>query len=179
MKELLKGTNTEANLRTAFSGESRARNRYTYYSEIAKNEGYDVIAKFFEETANQEKAHAKAWFKLLSGNVLPDIQQSLIEAIEGEHFEHTEMYPTFAKMARDEGFDMIATLFEGIAKVEKKHEVQFKAVLESLKNGKELEFRTPDTTCLNCGHDFAVADKVDKCPICESSSAFFMQKNQG
>ncbi|MCL2400070.1 MAG: rubrerythrin family protein [Defluviitaleaceae bacterium] len=178
MKELLKGTRTEANLRSAFSGESKARNRYSYYSEIAKSEGYDIIAKFFEDTANNEKAHAKAWYKLLNGNILPNTQQSLEEAIKGEYFEHTEMYPQFAQIAREEGFETIATLFEGIAEVEKKHEQQFQKVLESLSEGKELEFRTPDTTCLNCGHDFTKTENVDKCPICESSSAFFIQKHQ-
>jgi len=176
MLEQLKGTKTEANLRSAFSGESQARNRYAYYSDMAKSEGYDEIAKFFEDTARNEQAHAKAWYKLLNGNVYPNTKKNLEEAIKGEHFEHEEMYPAFARVAKEEGFDSIAYLFYEISKIEKKHEEQCKAILESLNNGNAMDFSAPDTTCLNCGHDFSEKDKLEECPVCAHSSAFFMRK---
>jgi len=176
MKDLLKGTKTEANLRAAFSGESQARNRYSYYSDVAKSEGYDVIAKFFEDTATNEKVHAKVWYKLLNGNIMSDTQTNLEEAIKGENFEHTSMYPTFAAVAKEEGFDTIASLFTEIATIEKKHEEQCKAILEALNKGNTLDFTTPDTTCLECGHDFREMQKFEFCPVCGASTAFFMAK---
>jgi len=172
----LKGTKTEKNLLEAFAGESQARNKYSYYSEMAKSEGHDDIAKFFEDTARNEQAHAKAWYKLLNGNVLPDTKQNLEEAIKGENFEHTNMYPAFAKIAKEEGFDSIAFLFSEIGKIEKKHEEQCKAILERLNNGNAPEITAPDTTCLNCGHDFVAEDTLEECPVCGHSWAYFMRK---
>ena len=172
----LKGTKTEANLRAAFSGESQARNRYSYYSDMAKSEGLAEIAKFFDDMARNEMFHAKAWYKLLNGGTYPDTKSNLEAAIKGESFEHEEMYPSFAKVAKEEGFDSIALMFEDIAKIEKKHEEQCKAILENLNQGKALEVKIPDTTCLNCGHDFLGSEGLDKCPVCEHSSAFFMSK---
>jgi len=173
----LKGTKTEANLRAAFSGESQARNRYNYYSDMAKSEGHDEIANFFEDTARNELAHAKTWYKLLHGNVLPNTKESLAEAIKGEKFENTEMYPAFAEIAREEGFDSIAVLFEGIARIEKRHEEQCIALLESLNTGTApQDDQAADTSCLNCGHEFKADDTVDECPICGHSWAYFMRK---
>jgi len=172
----LKGTKTEANLRAAFSGESQARNRYTYYSEIAKKEGHDEIAKFFEDTANNERIHAKVWFKLLNGDVLPDTKANLAAAMEGERFEHTDMYPAFAKVAKEEGFDSISALFAEIAAIEKKHEEQCKKILDALNGGTSLELKVPNIYCLQCGRDFAGDENVQECPICNAPPVYFMGK---
>jgi rubrerythrin len=176
MSEELKGTKTEANLRAAFAGESQARNRYSYYSDMAKQEGFEEIAKFFEDTARNEQAHAKAWYKLLNGNVYPDTKKNLEEAIKGEHFEHDEMYPAFARTAKEEGFDSIAFLFYEIGKIEQKHEEQCKAILECLNQGTATNFRAPDTACMNCGHEFREEEQLENCPVCGHSAAFFMRK---
>jgi len=176
MEKSLKGSKTEANLRAAFSGESQARNRYSYFADTARNEGLDEIAKFFEDTATNEKIHAKVWYKLLKDNALPDTKQNLKDAIEGERFERSDMYPAFAKIARDEGFDHIANLFTEIAKIEKKHEEQCMAILESLNNNNAPAFQAPDTTCLDCGHDFVEGSNIEKCPVCNASSVFFLKK---
>ncbi|MCL2386401.1 MAG: rubrerythrin family protein [Defluviitaleaceae bacterium] len=176
MSEKLKGTKTESNLRAAFSGESQARNRYSYFADTAKQEGYDEIAKFFEDTATNERTHAKVWYKLLRDNLLPDTKQNLRDAIEGERFERAEMYPAFAKTAKEEGFDDIAHLFEEIARIEKKHEDQCKIILESLETNNAINFIAPDITCLQCGHDFTEDKNYTNCPICNASSAFFIKK---
>ena len=115
----LKGSKTEKNLMAAFSGESEARNKYTYYASRAKKDGYEQIAALFQETADNEKEHAKLWFKLLKGGAVPDTMENLVDAAAGEHYEWTDMYATFAKEAREEGFDTIAALFEGVAAIEK------------------------------------------------------------
>jgi len=175
MEKQLKGTKTEANLRAAFSGESQARNRYNYFADTARDEGLTEIAKFFDATAINEKIHAKVWYKLLRDNVLPDTKQNLKDAIEGERFERADMYPSFAKVAKEEGFDDIANLFNEIARIEKKHEEQCMAILESLNNNNAHDFSAPDTTCLDCGHDF-VEQNIEKCPVCNASSVFFMKK---
>ena len=133
----LKGSKTEKNLQEAFSGESQARNKYTYYASVAKKAGYEQIKAFFEETANNEKEHAKIWFKLLHGGEMPNDVDALKDAAAGEHYEWTEMYPTFAKEAREEGFDKIAFLFEKVAQIEKHHEDRYKKLLENVKNGKD------------------------------------------
>lgn len=127
----LKGTKTEQNLRAAFSGESEARNKYTYFASVAKKEGYNQIAAIFEETAANEKEHAKMWFKLLEG--IGDTKANLVSAAGGENYEWTEMYPEFARVAREEGFDSIATMFERVAEVEKEHEERYKNCLPTLK----------------------------------------------
>ena len=134
MKEL-KGTKTEANLQTAFAGESMARNKYTYYASKAKKDGYVQIGKLFEETANNEKEHAKIWFKLLHGGEMPDTAANLLDAAEGENYEWTDMYATFAVEAREEGFTEIAALFEKVAAIEKMHEERYRKLLANVEGG--------------------------------------------
>ncbi len=134
----LKGTKTEVNLATAFAGESQARNKYTFYASKAKKEGYEQIAALFTETANNEKEHAKIWFKLLHDGI-GDTMENLKDAAAGENYEWTDMYATFAKEAREEGFDKIANLFEGVAKIEKEHEERYLALLKNIEDGKVFE----------------------------------------
>ena len=131
----LKGTRTEANLMAAFAGESQARNKYTYYASKAKKDGYEQIAAIFEETANNEKEHAKMWFKELHGGSIPGTMENLLDAAEGENYEWTDMYDEFAKVAREEGFDRIATLFEGVAAIEKEHEERYRKLIENIEGG--------------------------------------------
>ena len=131
----LKGTKTEANLRTAFAGESEARNKYTYYASQAKKDGYVQISKIFEETAANEKEHAKLWFKLLNGGKVGPTLENLKDAAAGENYEWTDMYATFAKEAREEGFDDIAALFEGVAAIEKEHEERYRKLLANIEGG--------------------------------------------
>ena len=135
----LKGSKTEANLMEAFAGESQARNKYTYYASQAKKDGYVQISKIFEETANNEKEHAKIWFKLLHGGSIGNTLDNLEDAAQGENYEWTDMYARFAKEARDEGFDDIALLFENVAKIEKEHEERYKKLWENIKNEEVLE----------------------------------------
>ena len=134
--ENLKGTRTEANLLAAFAGESQARNKYTYYASAARKEGYVQIAKFFEETAGNEKEHAKIWFKLLHDGAVPGTAENLKDAAAGERYEWTEMYAEFAKVAREEGFTRIAYLFEAVGKIEKEHEERYNKLLKNLEEGK-------------------------------------------
>ena len=129
----LKGSKTEKNLMTAFAGESEARNKYTYYASKAKKDGYEQISRLFEVTANNEKEHAKLWFKLLKGGEIPSTLENLLDAAEGEHYEWTDMYAEFAKTAREEGFTDIARLFEGVAKIEKEHEERYRKLLANIK----------------------------------------------
>ena len=151
MAKELKGSKTEANLWTAFAGESQARNKYTYYASKAKKEGYEQIADLFLETANQEKEHAKMWFKLIHG--IAGTAENLADAANGENDEWTDMYPRMAKEAREEGFTEIAELFEGVAKIEKVHEEKYKKLLENIEKGIVFS-RDGDTVwqCRNCGH---------------------------
>ena len=144
MKEL-KGTKTEKNLQDAFAGESMARNKYTYFALVAKKEGYEQISAFFEETANNEKEHAKMWFKQLDG--ISSTMANLDEAANGEHYEWTEMYPGFAKEAREEGFDSIARLFERVAEIEEHHEKRYKKLLSNLKE--DIVFNRGDRDCMD------------------------------
>lgn len=169
----LKGTKTEANLRAAFSGESEARNKYTYYASKAKKEGYEQIAAFFTETANNEKEHAKMWFKLLHDGI-GDTKSNLIDAAEGENYEWTDMYATFAKEAREEGFDKIAYLFEEVAKIEKEHEERYRKLAENIDNGLVFS-RAGDTVwqCANCGHIHVGKEAPDVCPVCDHPQAYF------
>lgn len=176
MKDLLKGTKTEANLQAAFAGESQARNRYSYFSDMAKSEGYDILAKFFEDTATNEKNHAKVWFKLLHGNIMPHSKENLADAIKGENAESTLMYPTFAAVAREEGFETIAGLFDEVATIEALHEKQCQQILDSLNAGKALEFVSPDISCMDCGHELKSKEGLENCPVCGAGAAFFMQK---
>ena len=167
------GTKTEQNLRAAFSGESEARNKYTYYASKAKKDGYVQIAKIFEETAANEKEHAKIWFKLLKDGIgATDV--NLKDAADGENYEWTEMYPTFAKEAREEGFDHIAYLFEQVAKIEKEHEERYKKLLENIEGG--LVFSRDNDCiwqCSNCGHIVVGKKAPEVCPVCAHPQAYF------
>lgn len=169
----LKGTKTEANLATAFAGESQARNKYTYYASQAKKEGYEQIAAIFQETANNEKEHAKIWFKLLHDGI-GDTAENLKDAAEGENYEWTDMYAKFAEEAKEEGFTKIAFLFESVAKIEKEHEDRYKALIKNLQDGavfeKDGEFAW---ICRNCGHIHFGKSAPSVCPVCAHSQAYF------
>ena len=169
----LKGSKTEKNLMAAFSGESEARNKYTYYASKAKKDGYVQIAKIFEETAANEKEHAKIWFKLLKDGI-GDTSVNLKDAADGENYEWTEMYPTFAKEAREEGFTHIAYLFEQVAKIEKEHEERYKKLLENIEGG--LVFSRDNDCiwqCSNCGHIVVGKKAPEVCPVCAHPQAYF------
>ena len=173
----LKGSRTEQNLMAAFAGESQARNKYTYFASKAKKDGYEQIAAIFEETANNEKEHAKIWFKLLEGGAVKSTPENLKAAAEGENYEWTDMYAEFAKVAKEEGFDHIAFLFEGVAKIEKEHEERYKKLLKNIDD--EIVFSSEGDTiwvCRNCGH-IVVGKKAPKvCPVCEHPQSFFERK---
>ncbi len=173
MKEL-KGTKTEKNLMEAFAGESQARNKYTYFASKAKKEGYEQIAAIFLETADNEKEHAKMWFKLLNGGEISETKANLKSAAEGENFEWTDMYDRMAKEAKEEGFDHIAYLFEEVAKIEKEHEERYKKLLENVENG--LVFSKDGDKiwkCRNCGHIVIGKEAPDSCPVCNHPKAYF------
>ena len=172
----LKGTKTEANLMAAFAGESQARNKYTYFASKAKAEGYNQIAAIFEETANNEKEHAKLWFKLLNGGI-GTTAENLKAAAEGENYEWTDMYATFAKEAREEGFDKIAALFEGVAKIEKEHEERYLKLLSNVEG--DLVFSKDGDTiwqCINCGHICIGKKAPEVCPVCAHPQSYFQVK---
>ena len=173
----LKGSRTEANLMTAFAGESQARNKYTYYASKAKKDGYVQIAQIFEETANNEKEHAKIWFKLLHDGGVPTTVENLKDAAEGENYEWTEMYAEFAKVAKEEGFDHIASLFEMVAKIEKDHEERYKKLLNNIEGGLVFS-RDGDMMwiCSNCGHVHIGKEAPELCPVCAHPKAYFMVK---
>ena len=171
--EDLKGTKTEKNLMQAFAGESQARNKYTYFASKAKKEGYEQIAAIFQETADNEKEHAKMWFKLLN-NGIPSTAENLKAAAEGENFEWTDMYDKMAQEAREEGFDHIADLFEGVAKIEKEHEERYLKLLENVKEGKVFEAgEVKIWKCRNCGHIVVGTSAPEVCPVCNHPKAFF------
>ena len=170
----IKGTKTEANLLAAFAGESQARNKYTYYASRAKKDGYEQIAAIFQETADNEKEHAKMWFKELNGGAVPDTVQNLKDAAAGENYEWTEMYKEFAKTAREEGFNEIADAFEGVAKIEKEHEERYLALLKNIEDG--LVFKKDKVVvwkCRNCGHIHVAAEAPEVCPVCKHPKAYF------
>ena len=174
MKEL-KGTKTEANLQTAFAGESMARNKYTYYASKAKKDGYVQIGKLFEETANNEKEHAKIWFKLLHGGEMPDTAANLLDAAEGENYEWTDMYAGFAVEAHEEGFEEIAILFEKVAAIEKMHEERYRKLLANVEGG--LVFSRDEDMmweCSNCGHIVIGKKAPEICPVCKHAKSYFM-----
>lgn len=177
MVKELKGSKTEKNLQTAFAGESQARNKYTYYASKAKKDGFVQIANLFEETANNEKEHAKIWFKLLHGGDIPCTEENLIDAAAGENYEWTDMYATFAKEAKEEGFDHIAFLFEKVAEIEKEHEKRYLALLDNVKN--ELVFSRDEDCiwqCSNCGHIVIGKKAPEICPVCSHPKAYFQLK---
>lgn len=170
----LKGSKTEKNLMTAFAGESQARNKYTYYASKAKKDGYEQIASIFLETAENEKEHAKIWFKLLNGGEIPSTIQNLQDAANGENYEWTDMYDGFAKTARAEGFDKIAFLFEEVGKIEKEHEARYLKLLENVKEG--LVFSKDDERiwkCRNCGHIVIGKYAPEVCPVCGHPQSYF------
>ena len=162
---------------TAFAGESQARNKYTYFASKAKKEGYVQIAKIFEETADNEKEHAKLWFKLLEGGSVKDTISNLKAAAEGENFEWTDMYAGFAKEAKEEGFDEIAALFEGVAAIEKEHEERYRKLLERVE-GEVVFSRDGDVIwqCSNCGHICVGKKAPEVCPVCAHPQAYFQVK---
>ncbi|MCL2356821.1 MAG: rubrerythrin family protein [Defluviitaleaceae bacterium] len=174
--EGLKGTQTEKNLQSAFAGESQARNRYSYYAEIAKGEGFSEIADFFERNSKNEMFHAKTWYKLLKFGRLPNVIECLEEAIAGESAEHETMYPQFAEIAEKEGFSQIASLFREVAKIEKSHEEHCKKMLEKLKNSSYMNELASDMVCTACGFDFRERDDLEECPVCGSASDYFAVK---
>ena len=170
----LKGSQTEKNLMAAFAGESQARNKYTYFASKAKKEGYEQIAAIFEETALNEKEHAKIWFKLLNGGEIPSTLENLNAAAAGENYEWTDMYEGFAKTAREEGFDRIAYLFEAVGQIEKEHEARYKKLIENLQDGLVFS-RDGDKIwkCRNCGHIVIGKEAPAVCPVCNHPQSYF------
>jgi len=170
----LKGTRTEANLMAAFAGESQARNKYTYYASAAKKEGYEQIANFFTETAENEKEHAKIWFKLLHGGKVPETIANLKDAAAGENFEWTDMYARMAKEAKEEGFKDIAFLFEQVGQIEKEHEERYLALLKNINDGSVFKKdKAVSWHCLNCGYQHKSEEAVELCPVCKHPQGFF------
>ncbi len=172
----LKGTKTEENLKTAFAGESEARNKYTYFASKAKKDGYVQIAAIFEETANNEKEHAKLWYKLLNDGI-GSTAENLKEAAEGENYEWTDMYASFAKEAREEGFEEIARLFEGVAAIEKEHEERYRKLLANIEG--DLVFSKDGDVvwqCANCGHICVGKKAPEVCPVCNHPQSYFQVK---
>ena len=173
----LKGSKTEQNLMTAFAGESQARNKYTYYASKAKKDGYEQIAAIFEETANNEKEHAKMWFKELHGGEVPSTVVNLEDAANGENYEWTDMYDEFAKVAEEEGFTAIAAKFRGVAAIEKEHEERYRKLLENVKG--DLVFSKDGEkiwVCRNCGHVCVGKEAPKVCPVCAHPQAYFEVK---
>ena len=170
----LKGSKTEKNLMEAFAGESQARNKYTYFASKAKKEGYEQIAAFFEETAGNEKEHAKIWFKLLCGGDLPTTTENLKAAAAGENYEWTDMYAGFAKTAKEEGFAEIAALFEAVAKIEKEHEERYLKLLANIDKGIVFARDNDEVWhCSNCGHISTGKNAPELCPVCKHPKAYF------
>ena len=173
----LKGTKTEQNLMKAYAGESQARNKYSYYASKAKKDGYVQIAALFEETANNEKEHAKIWFKLLHDGAVPSTEENLADAAAGENYEWTDMYDRMAKEAAEEGFNEIAALFRGVAKIEKEHEERYRKLLANIEGG--LVFSRDEEMiwqCSNCGHIVIGKKAPELCPICKHPKDYFQIK---
>lgn len=170
----LKGSKTEKNLMEAFAGESQARNKYDYYAGQARKDGYQQIANLFEETAGNERMHAKIWFKYLMGGEIPKTEANLVDAAAGEHFEWTDMYARMAEEAREEGFIEIAKKFEMVAAIEKEHEERYKKLLENIEGGLVFS-RDGDTIwkCLECGHIVIGKNPPKVCPVCAHPQSFF------
>lgn len=172
----LKGSRTEANLMAAFAGESQATNKYTYYASKAKKDGYNQIAAIFSETAANEREHAKLWFKLLHGG-MPSTLENLADAANGENYEWTDMYAEFAKVAREEGFDQIAALFDGVAAIEKEHEERYRKLIANIEGGLVFS-RDGDVIwqCANCGHICVGKKAPEVCPVCAHPQSYFQIK---
>ena len=174
-----KESKTYKNLQTAFAGESQARNKYTYFASKARKDGYEQIAEIFEESANNEKEHAKMWFKELNGGSIPSTEDNLLAAAEGENYEWTDMYDEFAKTAKEEGYDRIAFLFESVGNIEKHHEERFRKLLDNIKG--ELVFsRDGDRIwqCRNCGHIVIGSSSPKVCPVCNHPQSYFEIKKE-
>ena len=174
----LKGSKTEQNLMTAFAGESQARNKYTYFASKAKKDGYEQIAAIFEETANNEKEHAKMWFKELHGGEVPSTVENLEAAADGENYEWTDMYEEFARVAEEEGFKAIAAKFRGVAAIEKEHEERYRKLLENVKG--DLVFSKDGEKiwiCRNCGHVCVGKSAPKVCPVCAHPQSYFEVKS--
>lgn len=170
----IKGTKTEANLNTAFAGESQARVKYQFYASKAKKDGYEQIASIFEETSDNEKEHAKIWYKILHDGGVPDTTENLKDAIAGEEYEETEMYVKFAAEAREEGFEEIAKLFEEVGKIEAKHEERYRKLLKNIEDG--MVFKADGVTvwkCRNCGYIHIGDSAPEECPVCKHPQSYF------
>ena len=170
----LKGSQTEKNLWTAFAGESQARNKYTYFASKAKKEGYEQIAAIFEETAQNEKEHAKIWFKELMGGSVLSTKENLQMAADGENYEYTDMYKEFAKTAKEEGFDRLTYLFEAVGEIEREHEARFLKLIENIDEG--LVFSRDGEKiwkCRNCGHIVIGKEAPEVCPVCSHPKSYF------
>ena len=175
----LKGSKTEQNLMAAFAGESQARNKYTYYASKARKEGYEQIAEIFEETANNEKEHAKIWFKELHNGTIPETLENLKDAAAGENYEYTDMYADFAKTAHEEGFERLAKLFESVAEIERHHEERYLKLVENIEEG--IVFSRDDERiwqCRNCGHIVIGKYAPEVCPVCNHPQSFFEIKKE-
>ena len=173
----LKGSKTEQNLMTAFAGESQARNKYTYYASKARKDGFEQIARIFEETANNEKEHAKIWFKELHGGSVPSTAENLLDAATGENYEWTDMYAGFAATAKEEGFTRLAYLFEAVAKIEKEHEERYRTLLANVENAKVFAKDGEQVwICANCGHMHIGNEAPKMCPVCAHPQAYFEVK---
>lgn len=173
---VLKGSKTEANLQAAFAGESMATNKYTYFASKAKKDGYQQIAAIFEETAANEREHAKMWYKLINGGIDSTLE-NLGHAAEGENYEWTDMYSEFAKVAREEGFEQIAALFEGVAAIEKEHEERYRRLITNIEQGVVFS-KDGDTIwqCRNCGHICIGKEAPEVCPVCAHPQSYFQVK---
>lgn len=170
----LKGTKTEKNLQEAFAGESMARNKYTYFASKAKKDGFVQMAAIFEETANNEKEHAKMWYKLLNGGKISDTEKNLEDAANGENYEWTDMYDRMAREAREEGFEEIARKFEGVAAIEREHEERYRKLLKNLQDRKVFSKDGEAVwQCSNCGHIVIGIEAPEICPVCDHPQAYF------
>ena len=173
----LKGSKTEQNLMTAFAGESQARNKYSYYASKAKKDGYEQLAAIFEETANNEKEHAKLWFKWLHDGAVPDTKTNLQDAANGENYEWTEMYKEFAETAKEEGFDELAKLFEMVGEIEKHHEERYLKLLQNIEDDRVFK-KDGDKiwVCRNCGYVYTGKEALEVCPVCAHPQSFMEVK---
>ena len=173
----LKGSKTEQNLMAAFAGESQARNEYTYYASKAKKAGYEQLAAIFEETANNEKEHAKLWFKELHGGAVPSTEENLLDAANGENYEWTEMYKEFAEVAKEEGFTRIAKLFEMVGEIEKEHEQRYLTLLQNIKDERVFKKDAKKIwVCRNCGHVYEGEEALAVCPVCAHPQSYMEVK---
>ena len=173
----LKGSKTEQNLMTAFAGESQARNKYSYYASKAKKDGYEQLAAIFEETANNEKEHAKLWFKWLHDGAVPDTKTNLQDAANGENYEWTEMYKEFAETAKEEGFDELARLFKMVGEIEKHHEERYLKLLQNIEDDRVFK-KDGDKiwVCRNCGYVYTGKEALEVCPVCAHPQSFMEVK---